>query len=160
MTSLHTTFRFATVSPAGVEWLFKRNCSLTPVQMGITYACLCGVSLSVAGFFWWSGAPLVLPFAAIELLAVGVAFLLYARHAADRERIFLGAGRLVVEWECAGKIRREEFARDFVQVAPTALADALIEVRGGGRHASVGRYTRAELRSALAQEIRLALRVA
>lgn len=138
--------------------MFKRNCSLTPAQMGFTYACLCGVSLSVAGFFWWSGAPLVLPFAAVELLAVGVAFLLYARHAADRERIFLGAGWLVVEWECAGKVEREEFASDFVQVMPTALAGALIEVRGGGRQASVGRYTRAELRSAVAQEIRLALR--
>jgi uncharacterized membrane protein len=143
-----------------VEWLFKRNCSLTPVQVGVAYACLCGTSLSVAGFFWLSGAPLVLPFAAIELLAVGVAFLLYARHAADRERIFLGAGRLVVEWECAGKVRREEFASDFAQVVSASAADALIEVRGGGRQASVGRYTRVELRSALAQEIRRALRAA
>ena len=138
--------------------MFKRNCSLTPMQMAVTYAGLCGVSLSVAGFFWWSGAPLVLPFAAIELLAVGVAFLLYGRHAADREHIFLGAGRLVVEWECAGRVRREEFASDFVQVASSAAADALIEVRGGGRQASVGRYTRVELRSVLAQEIRRALR--
>ena len=101
---------------------------------------------------------MVLPFAAVELLAVGLAFLLYARHAADRERIFLGAGRLVVEWECAGKVQREEFASDFVQIVPSALAGALIEVRGGGRHASVGRYTRAEWRSAVAQEMRFALR--
>ncbi len=51
-------------------------------------------SLLVASLLVWAGAWLVLPFTGIELLAVGVAFVVYARHAVDYERIrcFLTVG--------------------------------------------------------------------
>jgi len=65
-----SVFRFATRSDAGIEWSLRRNCSVTPAQLGALYASLCVVSLGVAGFFWSQGATLVLPFAALELLAV------------------------------------------------------------------------------------------
>ena len=77
-----------------MEWSLKRNCSVTPAQLGWLYASMCVVSLAVAGFFWSQGATLVLPFAVLELIAVAVAFLAYARHAADSERIRLLEGRL------------------------------------------------------------------
>jgi uncharacterized membrane protein len=64
-------YRFATQSDAGVEWRLRRNCSITPSQLGILYASLCVVSLGVAGFFWAQGATLVLPFAALELVGGG-----------------------------------------------------------------------------------------
>lgn len=151
-------FRFATLSDAGIEWALKRNCSVTPAQLGALYASLCGVSMAVAGFFWVQGATLVLPFAALELLAVGTAFLVYARHATDSERIRLSQGRLVVEVETAGRLSRCEFPREWVRVEPRREDDHLIEVLGGGRSVKVGRFLRAELRPALAREIRLALR--
>ena len=69
--------------------------------MGWFYASLCVVSLGIAGFFWVQGAVLVLPFAVAELAAVGFAFLAYARHATDGERISLQGRRLVVELESA-----------------------------------------------------------
>ena len=56
-------YRFATVSPQGVEWKLKRNCSVTPMQMCGVLVLLGGVSLFVAAFFWMQGATLVLPFA-------------------------------------------------------------------------------------------------
>src|SRR5690606_28696158 len=68
-------YRFATQSDEGVEWRLRRNCSVTPAQLGLLYASLCVISLGVAGFFWAHGATLVLPFAALELLVVGAAFL-------------------------------------------------------------------------------------
>ena len=43
------------------------------------------------------GAWLVLPFTGIELLAVGIAFAIYARHAVDYERIRLFQNRLLIE---------------------------------------------------------------
>jgi hypothetical protein len=43
----------------------------------------------VGTFFWFQGAVLILPFAWLELAAVGVAFVVYARHAADGEHILL-----------------------------------------------------------------------
>jgi len=101
---------------------------------------------------------LVLWFAWAELLAVGAAFLLYARHATDGERIYLQDGRLVVECENAGRLERAEFRREWVRVEPRLGDRSLIEVSGQGRSIDVGRFVRPELRPVLAKEIRMALR--
>jgi uncharacterized membrane protein len=84
----------------------------------------------IGAFFWFQGAVLVLPFTWVELAAVGVAFLAYARHAADREHILLQGRRLVVELESAGRLERAEFNRDWVRVEPAADDRSLIEVSG------------------------------
>jgi uncharacterized membrane protein len=151
-------FRFATVQGQNIHWFLKRNCSVTPAQLGWLYASLCVVSLGIATFFWFQGAVLILPFAWLELVGVGIAFLVYARHAGDGERISLEGRQLVVELESAGHLRRAEFNRDWVRVEPGAGKRSLIELSGQGQRVSVGRYVRPELRPALAQEIRRALR--
>ena len=158
--------RFATVAADGgqnqgtdgVQWLLKRNCSVTPAQLLALYASLCVVSLGIATFFWIQGARLVMPFAWAELIAVGAAFVVYARHARDGERILLQGGQLVVELETAGRLERAEFNRDWVRVEPRDSDGSLIEVSGQGRSVRVGRHLRPELRPALAREIRHVLR--
>lgn len=139
-------------------WLLKRHCSLTPAQLGWFYLSLCLVSLSIAGFFWLQGADLVMPFAMMELLAVGAAFVLYSRHAGDAEKIVLQGGQLVIELETAGRTERAEFNREWVRVEPKDGDGSLIEVSGQGRSVRVGRHVRPELRPLLAREIRFALR--
>ncbi|HVZ44537.1 MAG TPA: DUF2244 domain-containing protein [Ramlibacter sp.] len=151
-------FRFATVQGQAIHWFLARNCSVTPAQLGWLYASLCALTLGIGTFFWFRGAVLILPFAGLELACVGVAFLVYARHAADREHISLQGRRLVVELENAGRLERAEFNRDWVRVEPSAGNRSLIEVSGQGRRVNVGRYLRPELRPVLARELRLALR--
>lgn len=153
-------FRFATVQNQTVCWFLKRNCSVTPVQLGWLYASLCVVSLGIGFVFWLRGAPLILPFAWLELAGVGLAFLVYARHARDGEVISLQGRQLVVETESGGHLERAEFNRDWVRVEPRAGDRSLIELSGQGRRVNVGRYVRPELRPVLAQEIRRALREA
>jgi len=153
-------FRFATVSGQNIHWFLKRNCSVTPAQLGWVYASICVLSLGIAAFFWAQGATLVLPFAWLELAAVGVAFVVYARHASDGERISLQGAQLVVELESAGHLERAEFRREWVRIEPKTGDRSLIEVSAQGRSVEVGRYVRPELRSALAREIRMALRSA
>jgi uncharacterized membrane protein len=153
-------FRFATVRGQNIRWFLKRNCSVTPVQLGRLYGSLCVVSLGIGSFFWYQGAVLVLPFAALELAAVGAAFLAYARHAADGETISLEGRQLVVELESAGHLQRAEFDRDWVRVEPGVSDRSLVELSARGRSVNVGRYLRPELRPVLAQEIRKALREA
>ena len=153
-------FRFATVQGPVIHWFLGRNCSVKPAQLGWLYLSLCLVTMGIAAFFWFQGALLVLPFAWLELAAVGVAFLVYARHAADREHILLTGRRLVVELENAGRLERAEFHRDWVRVEPAMDDRSLIEVSGQGRRVIVGRYVRPELRPVLAREIRRALREA
>jgi uncharacterized membrane protein len=153
-------FRFATVQGQAIHWFLGRNCSVTPAQLGRLYASLCVVTLGIGTFLWFQGAVMILPFAWLELAAVGAAFLAYARHAADREHISLSGRRLVVELENAGRTERAEFNRDWVRVEPAVDDRSLIEVSGQGRRVNVGRYVRPELRPALAREIRRALREA
>ena len=101
---------------------------------------------------------MVMLFAWAELLVVGAAFLVYARHAGDAEKIILQGGQLVVELETAGRTQRAEFNREWVRVEPRGGDGSLIEVSGQGHSVRVGRHVRPELRPALAREIRLALR--
>ena len=141
-----------------IEWVLKRNCSPTPAQLLAVYASLCVISLGIATYFWTLGATLVMPFAWFELAVVGVALLVYARHASDVERIALKEGRLTVEHQNGGRIERAEFTPDWVRVEPLEDDRSLIELSGRGQAIAVGRYIRPELRRALADEFRVVLR--
>ena len=141
-----------------VQWLLRRNCSMTPAQLVAFYLSLCAWSLAIAGAFWWRGATLVMPFAGIELLAVGAALVVYARHAGDRERVVLTPGRLSVECTLGRRTDQVEFAPAWVRVEPAHGERSLIELSGEGKHIAIGRFVRPELRRALADELRAALR--
>lgn len=118
------------------------------------------MSLAVAGFFWSRGAWMVLLFSVLELLAVARAFLVYARHATDGEHICFSQGRLVVEREDAGRLRRHEWAGYGVRVEDPVDRDRLVTVYAGACAVEVGRFLRPDLRPLLAREIRQALRLA
>jgi len=77
--------RFATVTDQGTQWRLKRNCALTPRQVGGCFVGLCALSLAVGLFFWSQGAVLVLPFTALELLAAGAAFRSRRHHPSQGE---------------------------------------------------------------------------
>jgi uncharacterized membrane protein len=128
-------------APRGFQWILPRNCSITPRQILKVYLSLCAVSLVIAWGFWLAGAPVVLVFAGLELVVVGMALALYARHAADRETITLSGRELAVEHRFGSNVDA-----------------SLVEVSGEGRSAQVGRYLRPEWRAQLAREIRVALR--
>lgn len=153
--------RFGAESGTGdlsVHWLLKRNCSATPRQMMGFYASLCALSMLIGVFFWVQGATLVMPFAWAEVIAVGVALVVYARHATDSEHIRLHRGRLTVEHTVGRRVERAEFAPAWVRVEPEHGDRSLIELSGQGQHISVGRFVRPELRRQLADELRWALR--
>jgi len=156
--------RFGTLHAQGdgdvplVQWQLKPNCSVTPAQLIQFYVSLCIFSGAIGWGFWLQGASLVLPFTGLELIAVGAALLIYARHARDSEKIILQGNQLIVELESAGRKERAAFVRDWVRVEPKGGDGSLIEVSGQGRSVVVGRYLRSDLRPALAREIRFALR--
>ncbi len=153
--------RFGSAAGTGqgsVQWLLKRNCSVTPRQLLGSYASLCLVSLAIAAVFWSRGAPFVVPFTAAELLAVGAAFFLFGRHAADRESMLLQPGRLTVACTIGRRTEQVDFAPAWVRVEPRSGDRSLIELSGEGRHIAVGRFVRPELRRDLADELRAALR--
>jgi len=155
---MNPAFRFATVQGQNWQWFLRRNCSVTPRQLALLYLSLCVFSLTIGGLLWFNGATLVLPFAWVELGLVGLAFLVYARHASDGETIRLAGERLVIEQEDGGQMRRCEFRRQWVRVEPGRADNSLIALSGQGRTVHIGRFVRPELRPALARELRMALR--
>jgi uncharacterized membrane protein len=143
-----------------VEWVLKRNCSMAPGQLFGLFLALCVVSLGIASFFWFQGAKLVMPFAWLELIAVGGAFLVYARHAADQEMIALSKGSLTVRNTSGNVTETVCFVPEWVSVEPVTGDESLIQLSGQGRKIEVGRFVRPELRRQLAKELRQAVRVA
>lgn len=143
-----------------VRWVLRRNCSVTPRQLGAFYLSLCVLSGVIAAGFAWQGAAVVLAFAGIELLAVGAALLVYARHARDGDTLTLSGQWLAVEQACGAHVAHTRFRAPWVSVEPRAGDGSLVEIRGEGRRVCVGRFVRPERRAALAREIRQALREA
>lgn len=143
---------------AGTQWLFKRNCSISPGQLLAVYLGLCAVSLTVGLAFFLSGAPFVLGFAGLELFCVGLAFLMFARHVGDRETLTLRGRTLQVEQLSANRLTSTEFMAEWLTVEPAAGQGSLVELAGQGRTVRVGRFLRPELRALFARELRVALR--
>ncbi len=141
-----------------LQWLLKRNCSITPRQMGLFYLSLCVVSLGISAVFLWQGVPLVMAFATLELALVGVALLVFARHAGDRETLTLDGRLLRVEQQIGPRRQCTQFSADWLSVEPAAGQGSLVALSGEGRSVQVGRFLRPELRSHFARELRLALR--
>ena len=167
--SVHASRRLASPAPAtrfgsaaddgSVRWQMKRNCSFTPHRLLAVYLSLCAVGLGIGALFWIHGAPYILPFAGAELLALGVAIVVYARHAADQESLELRPGRLSVACRLGRRTEQVEFSAPArVRVEPAHRDGSLIELSGEGRRIAVGRFVRPELRRALADELRAALR--
>jgi uncharacterized membrane protein len=139
------------------EWLLKRNCSLAPRQLAVIFGSLATVSLAIAGGFAARGAWMVLPFALVEVLALGVAFLVYARHAADYERIVLCRDCLLVETCRATRVRREQCVPAFARVEYAGSRRELVGLVAAGRRIEVGRFVPESDRAGLARQLRMQL---
>ena len=142
-------------------WRFdlRRNVSLAPRQMLLAYGLLCALSLAVAAAFWSQGVSMVVLFTSAELMAVGLAMLIVARHAGDRELITLVGREMAVEQHNGHLIDRATFRAEWVRIEPAGGEGSLVELSGQGLRVRVGRHVRPELRPQLADELRRALRL-
>jgi uncharacterized membrane protein len=140
------------------HWTFKRNCSITPRQLAAFYASLACVSLGIATMFWLQGVKMVMPFAWLELLALGTALMVYARHAMDKEEISLNAQQLQVQWQDGSKVHSKRFDTRWlrVQQLPTQPG-GLIQLQCKDETFAIGRFLRPSQRALVTKELRAAL---
>ncbi|MBS0337082.1 MAG: DUF2244 domain-containing protein [Proteobacteria bacterium] len=143
----------------GFSLLLKRNCSISPAGLMWAYGAIAAVTLGVAAAFAVLGAWMVLPFAGIEVVALGIAFAMNGRHAADYERIQLAGGRLLVEVCESDSVRRHEFnpARASVMVAGAGHGMRIM-LESPGRSLEIGRHLHERARLELAGELNRRLR--
>ena len=139
------------------EWLWRRNCSLTPRQTAVAWAALCVLSLAVATVFLLHGVWQVLCFTGVELAAVTAAFLCYARHAADYEHVVLTSGCLLVVRVSAGKTMQTQFQPCRTRITLPERGGDLVTLESQGAALQVGRYALAPQRMAFASELRMEL---
>ena len=146
---------------SGSSLLLKRNCSISPGGMLRVFALLGLASLCIATGFALAGAWLILPFAGLEVFALGAAFIVNARHATDFERIEVSADRLTLEIAEADRLARYVF---HPRVAKLRLEKdegygARVLLRTPGRDVEVGRHLDAEARVEFAAELSKRLRI-
>jgi uncharacterized membrane protein len=143
-----------------LEWTLRRNCALSPRQVALAYAVLCTFSLSVSlMLLLLHGVWIVLAFSLLELSLVGLAMLIYARHALDHEHILLDEGCLLVECVEADQRRQARLDPLWTRVVvPDERARTLIRLESRGVKVEVGRFVTDVRRRQVARELRQALR--
>ena len=139
--------------------VLKRNCSISPSGLLRVYGLIATVTIGIAVVFATLGAWIVLPFAGAEIIALGVAFALNGRHAADYERIELGGSKLVIEVRESESVRRHEFspARADVRLSGEGRGIRVLLGPPGG-DLEVGRHLHEQARLDLAGELNRRLR--
>jgi uncharacterized membrane protein len=158
----------APVADAGRVWVLKRNCRLAPGELAIGCLLPCVFGAAAALVFLVAGYPLVSVFVSVEMLALGAAFIAYARHAADHDTLTLKPGVLEVEQWCGGRVRRASFNPAWVRVQVEGLGEGRgegggpspIRLSAGGTAVEVGRHIAPQARISVEHELRAALRAA
>jgi uncharacterized membrane protein len=100
---------------------------------------------------------MVVPFSVIEMSAVGVALLIYARHAVDCERVSLGADALLIESVEGNRRSVTRLDRRAVRVVIGARPRLEVSVVSRGERVAVGRFIGERERRRFARELREAL---
>jgi uncharacterized membrane protein len=121
---------------------------MSPAGLAKVFAALALLVLAIGAGFAAAGAWLVLPFAGLEVLLLGAAFVAYARHAADYEKIELQSGRLEVEVAEAERVARYQ-----LQNARVSMEEGRVVLRDAGKELEIGRHIGAEARAELAAEL-------
>jgi uncharacterized membrane protein len=146
---------------AGFSLTLKRNCSISPAGLLCVFAALSILAVAIGVGFAIAGAWLVLPFAGLEVVMLGVAFVLYARRAADYEKIELARDRLTVEVAEAERTARYELdpRRARVLLEKNEGYGARVLLRGAEEELEIGRHLDAGSRAVFAAELARRLRI-
>jgi len=142
-------------------WLMKRNCSFTPKQVGMFYLSICSFSSLIAGYFVFQGVWMILPFTLLELSVLGIALLVYTRHAADYEKISLHQKELRIEMSRGSRIMQKVWHAPWVKVTlpkpKGRREEQLVLISQGGEELRIGQFIFLERREQLARELQRAI---
>lgn len=155
-------FESASATPVAVEFVLRRNCSLSPRALMAVFGSVVAVSFAFGVMFAALGAWLVLPFAGVELLALAAAFVVYGRHATDGEHLRLAGQSLSAEVTQGSSVRVYEFDARAVRLLAeegrrSPLAGRRLFLSQRGSRLEVGRHLDARRRAELEKDLRAAL---
>jgi len=145
------------------RFLIRPNCSLSWRGVVRFYVGMVVVSFSIAIAFAVKGAWLILPFAGLEMLALGAALYVVARRGSRWQTVSIHGDRIEVVEHDATSDRQQTFQRAWARVT---LEQARINgypsrltIRSHGRAAEIGGYLADAEKEHLALELRQAMRL-
>ncbi|MCU7958567.1 MAG: DUF2244 domain-containing protein [gamma proteobacterium symbiont of Bathyaustriella thionipta] len=144
------------------RYIVQPNRSLTPAGMLLFFLLVALAAISLAIRFVLLGAWMVLPFALLEVLGLGAAFLVYERSSRYREIIDFGKDHLRVERSKRARVEKWEFQPYWVRLVEWKDAASWypgrLFLRSHGRELEIGacltEEERRELAAGLARYIR------
>lgn len=147
----------AAAGQAQSRWVFRKNCALTPRQLMAWYLAICGLTLLIASGFLLAGYWVVLPFAGLELLVLGGAFLMYARHANDFEMIEVRPDALRLVFAHGAQQTEICLSPGWVRLSYDGRFKAPLTISCKGQHVKIGKFIADKDKPALLKELRQAL---
>jgi uncharacterized membrane protein len=144
---------------ANRAWLFKRNCSFTPKQVGLFYLAQSSFALFVATFFYLRGVWVVLIFTIAVLIVLAIALLIYARHTTDFESIDITGQTLVIRIANGSNIKTFEWNLSWVYVSPRLTDKHLVLMSYRGVECLLGGLLPAYKRQPFLSELKEAIRI-
>jgi uncharacterized membrane protein len=149
---------------AGYEchWVIRPNRSLSVRQAIQVYVVIALTCLGIAVYYALHGYWPVLPFAGLEVLALGVAFYLTLRRSAIREVVSIDSEVVKVEkgreqpqetWECPRAWAQVRLQRSHIAWYPSRLA-----ILFQGKQVEIGSFLNETERQELAYELQQAIR--
>lgn len=162
--SMSSRLRLGSVNDGAVVWRFARRASIRPSRLLGVLAMLSLVSVGIAGgLWWWWGTAWFMPFAGLEVLGMGAAYVVCRRHAGDHERVEWRDGRILVDCSSGGRVDRVELGPGWIDVRLTPGDHAmgsgpLLCLSSRGRQVRVGRHLRPAMRPEWVAELREVLR--
>lgn len=140
------------------HWCLRANCSLPPQSLLAILLSLGAISLLIATAFWFLGAPLIFPFACVEMLCLIIAMLMYAGRARDGEEVWLRGHELHLHSYRRGQEREWIFPTGGSAVTCSEATGGWIELACGHQRVRFGGQLPAPQRRQVANAIRAAVR--
>lgn len=159
-TVVATQFNHLGASPR--RFLIRPNCSLSWRNAVRFYLGIFAVSFGIAIGFALKGAWLVLPFAGLEMLVLGIAMYVVARRSGNWQEIAISGDRISIVEQNLSKVHQESIQRTWAKVVfeppPIRGHASRLCIRSHGRSVEVGGCLNEEEKRFLAEQLGQALR--
>ncbi len=136
----------------------RPNCSLSVAGALLFFGSLCALSFAIAGLFVTQGFWPVLPFAGLEMLALGWALWLSLRARHVRQRVSVAPDRIVIELTTHTSAECLVFPRHWAKVtlraSYTPLHPSRLLIESHGRACEIGGFLTEEERCGLAARLK------
>jgi uncharacterized membrane protein len=134
------------------------NCSLTPMAAMLVFAATCLFSLAFSLFFVYQGFWPVLPFFALEMLALGLSLKASLRRGKYTQTVLITDSQVSLVTRSRHGAQKQEFARHWTKVRlrspPRRHGLSRLTIESRGRAYEVGSFLTEEDRCRLAERLR------